>query len=200
MSSPLSLADVVSQFPSPPDPTLDPILDAVGSCIERHGIRRTTMTDIARKAGIARSTLYQKVGSVDQAAVLYAVRELHVFLATQQLERPIQGPDDFATIIAGFVSWLIDHPALEHLADEPEFVTDLVINRAAGLDLVATMLTPALVRLREEGLVADRDPAAMAAWLVRVIAMLVLSPPVGDLADTIKDFVLPGLQPQRRGG
>ena len=46
---------------------LGEILDAAYVCLTRHGVRRTTMEDIARQAGMSRSAAYQYVQNKDDA-------------------------------------------------------------------------------------------------------------------------------------
>ncbi|MFD4026286.1 TetR/AcrR family transcriptional regulator [Streptomyces sp. NPDC058576] len=43
------------------------ILDAAYRCFARHGVRRTTMEDIAREAGLSRGAVYQYVRNKDDA-------------------------------------------------------------------------------------------------------------------------------------
>lgn len=54
-------------FLSMPDEPIDRILDAAYSCFTRHGIRRTTMDDIAAAAGMSRPAVYQYVRNKDDA-------------------------------------------------------------------------------------------------------------------------------------
>ena len=68
------------RLPLPPDPALDPVLDAATECLARHGISKTTLSDIAREMGVAPSTVYRKVGSVDNVTMLVFAREAQRFL------------------------------------------------------------------------------------------------------------------------
>jgi AcrR family transcriptional regulator len=65
----------------PPDPALDPVLDAAVECLARRGISKTTLSDIAREMGVAPSTVYRKVGSLDNVAMLVVAREAERRLA-----------------------------------------------------------------------------------------------------------------------
>src|SRR5215470_7549180 len=38
----------------------DPVLDAVRDCVLAVGVRRTTLTDVARRAGVSRMTIYRR--------------------------------------------------------------------------------------------------------------------------------------------
>jgi AcrR family transcriptional regulator len=65
---------------------LERILDAAQTCLVKHGIRKTTMEDIAAEAGMSRPAVYQYVrGKQD------AYRRLSDRLYSQTLVRA-QGP------------------------------------------------------------------------------------------------------------
>lgn len=52
---------------SPGADAVDRILDAAYACFTRHGVRRTTMDDIATAAGMSRPAVYQHVRNKDDA-------------------------------------------------------------------------------------------------------------------------------------
>jgi AcrR family transcriptional regulator len=55
------------------------ILDATAGCIERYGVRKTTMSDVASKGGVAKATLYNHFRTKDdllKALVLSRVEAL----------------------------------------------------------------------------------------------------------------------------
>ncbi|MGW6485727.1 TetR/AcrR family transcriptional regulator [Streptomyces sp. NPDC055056] len=49
------------------DDRTDAILDAAYTCFTRHGVRRTTMDDLAREAGLSRPAVYQYVRNKEDA-------------------------------------------------------------------------------------------------------------------------------------
>ncbi|MET7381654.1 helix-turn-helix domain-containing protein [Streptomyces sp. NPDC005526] len=63
------------------DERLKLILDAAYSCFTRHGVRRTTMDDIAREAGMSRPGVYQYVRNKEDAFRRLAARLLADALA-----------------------------------------------------------------------------------------------------------------------
>ncbi len=58
------------------DERRDAILDAAYVCFTRHGVRRSTMEDIARQAGISRPAVYQYVHNKEDAFRRLAARLL----------------------------------------------------------------------------------------------------------------------------
>ncbi|MEX1079774.1 MAG: helix-turn-helix domain-containing protein [Homoserinimonas sp.] len=53
----------------------DLILDAVRESVILHGVRRTTASDIAQRAGVSRMTFYRAMESVNEAVLLTLERE-----------------------------------------------------------------------------------------------------------------------------
>ncbi|ALV38102.1 TetR/AcrR family transcriptional regulator [Streptomyces sp. CdTB01] len=60
---------------------LDQILNAAYACFTRHGVRRSTMDDIAREAGMSRPAVYQYVRNKQDAFRRLAARLLDAALA-----------------------------------------------------------------------------------------------------------------------
>src|SRR4051812_47094133 len=75
VATPLPL--LVEGLPERPPESLDAVLDATVECLSRHGISKTSLSDIAREMGVAPSTVYRKVGTVERAAALAAARDCH---------------------------------------------------------------------------------------------------------------------------
>jgi AcrR family transcriptional regulator len=191
----LDWAAVAARFPARPPADLDTVLDATGICIERHGLRRTTMTDIAREAGIARSTLYQKVASVEHAVVGYATRELHRFFDDQREADDVTSARGVVRSMAQLVRWVWDQPAYARLRDETDLLAGLFSSRDALLDVMTIMMTPPLALLVDAGIVRPHDPALLAGWIARTLVMVTLAPPPGDLEDALVAMLLPALEP-----
>ena len=67
----------------------DAVLDAVRDCVLAVGVRRTTLTDVARRAGVSRMTLYRRWPDVRTLVGDLMTREW-VDVATRAIpERPI---------------------------------------------------------------------------------------------------------------
>src|SRR3954462_2198367 len=77
---PASADQLYDRLPSRPGPELDRVLDAVERCLARYGLKRTSMTDIARELGVARTTLYRQIASMQEALALMSSRRFHRFL------------------------------------------------------------------------------------------------------------------------
>lgn len=75
-----------------PDEPIDRILDAAYACFTRHGIRRTTMDDIAAAADMSRPAVYQYVRNKDDAFRRLASRLFDGSLAQARAAVAEDGP------------------------------------------------------------------------------------------------------------
>src|ERR1043166_4932980 len=53
----------------------DPVLDAARACVLAVGVRRTTVTDVARRAGVSRMTLYRRFPDLEGVLSALMTRE-----------------------------------------------------------------------------------------------------------------------------
>jgi AcrR family transcriptional regulator len=198
MAQPGSVLALLERLPPRPPESLDRVLDAAERCLARHGIRRTSMTDIAREMKVARTTLYRQISSVEEAMALIASRQLHHFLdgLVGLLASPSgAGPRAFLDAIAGAVRFARADPiVLRVLSEEPDIVGELV-TRDIGpyATQIADALAPIVEAAMKAGMLRRADPHLAAAWIVRVVAVLVALPPEGDLDELLDYALLPAL-------
>src|SRR5690625_5412712 len=62
----------------------DDILDATRTCVEAFGVRRTTLTDVARRAGVSRPTVYRRWPDVTALVADLLTRELRTLLLDEE--------------------------------------------------------------------------------------------------------------------
>jgi AcrR family transcriptional regulator len=186
------------RLPLPPSPTLDPLLDAAVECLSRHGLSKTSLSDIAREMGVATSTVSRKVGSVDNVALLVVAREAHRFLQRlPDLVAGSEGPHVITRVVAAAIETATAHPvAAKVLRDEGPWMGRMVTRRlddllAQGVELSEPLLAGAMAG----GLIRQQDPALLAHWLLRVALTTVVSPPPGDLQVALDALLLPMLTP-----
>lgn len=186
------------RLPERPPADADRALDAVSACLARHGLARTSMTDIAREMGVARSTLYRRFGSVEDAAWALFAREAYRFFdAFGELVARAAGPRAVVELTAEFVRFATDHPVLSRLLhDEPDFVGETITRHSAALvDYAAALVTPLVAAAMDAGMVRRRDPATLAEWLGRIVAILIIAPPRAELEPLLEEMLLPILEP-----
>ena len=182
----------------PPDPALDPVLDAAAECLARHGISKTTLSDIAREMGVAPSTVYRKVGSVDNVTMLVFAREAQRFLARIPATfTAATGPTAVTALMADAITTLANDPvAAKVLRDEGDWMGRMVTRQldhllAQGVEVTAPLLAAAMAA----GLVRKQDPELLAHWMLRIALAALVAPPPGDLQSALDELLLPLLAP-----
>lgn len=191
------LAALLERLPERPLPQLDRALDATSVCLARHGLARTSMTDIAKEMGVARSTLYRSFTSVEEAAWSLLARESYRFFdAFGAIVARGDGPEPIVTLAAEFVRFAVGHPVMARLLhDEPEFVGRVMAAHFGALvDYAAAVVTPVVAAAMDRGMIGRRDPARLAQWMGRVVAVCILAPPSGDLEELLEEMLLPVLE------
>jgi AcrR family transcriptional regulator len=196
MSVPALLADTT--LPPRPDPSVWPYLDAAARCIERFGWERTSVRDVAREAGVERTTIYRHVGSMDDIFRLLVARELHQMMDALPTAVPpgVAGPDFVVEVVAAAVEHALAHPVLAKiLSDEPEVIARLMASGIADLVArVATTIAPMLRVAMDGGLIAQRDPVVVTEWVVRTgLSLLVVPPPI-ELRAFLREVLDPVLR------
>jgi TetR/AcrR family transcriptional regulator len=127
---------------------LDQILDAAYRCFTRHGVRRTTMEDIAREVGMSRPAVYQYVSNKEDAFRRLAERLFSQALAAARRVATTNAPVEqrlylvLETKLELTLRLVRDSPHAAEMLDESTRLTgDLVSTYTAELvEVVATVL------------------------------------------------------------
>ena len=169
-----------------PRPRLDEdeVLDAASDCLARHGLRRTSVSDIAREMGVAPSTVYRRVGSVENAAWLVAAREGRRFLARlPDFVAGVEGPRRVTAVAAEIVASARAHPVFAKvLADEPDFIGRVVTRHLPTLlDQAVAVTSVYLEAEMANGCIRRQDPNLLAHAIIRLVAACAAASPPGDL-------------------
>ena len=193
----LTLPVLTERLPLPPDPALNPVLDAAARCLARHGISKTTLSDIAREMGVAPSTVYRKVGSVDNVTMLIFAREAQRFL--ERIPATIStatGPQAITALMTDAIETLANDPvAAKVLRDEGDWMGRMVTRQldhllAQGVEVAAPLLAATMAA----GLIRSQDPERLAHWLLRIALAALVAPPPGDLRSALDDLLVPVLE------
>jgi len=155
------------------------ILDAAVEEAAIHGIRRLSVVDVARRAGISRPTLYKHFPSKESLVSAAVLREAERLTASV-LDAAAVGDTPEAALAAGVLAALRltrEHPLLDRLiAAEPEALMPLVLSDGGP---VMTLVRSTVERL----LVAELDPSdpvavrRLADVLTRLLSSYALSAP-----------------------
>ena len=167
----------MSSVPSDPDPRL---IAAALDCFLSFGVRKTSLTDVADRAGVSRATAYRTFH--DKNGLVKAVAEAEVGRFLLRLDEAVtwEAPlaDALAQAITFTLRYLSDHAVLQRLiASEPEQLTDVVVPRPGEPSLVRALLPAVVERFVRTHHDVLRVPVDQAAeWLLRMAISMLLSP------------------------
>jgi AcrR family transcriptional regulator len=175
------------------DQSAEAILDAAVVEFERHGLRRVALEDVARRAGVSRTTIYRRFSNKDELVAAVIERENVALFADIAAELKQAGPQSNYYVEAFMLSILRfrKHRVLNRMmSDEPAVVLEMArMHYGAAIERMAD----ALREIFPEGF-ADRigEPAVndLADTILRYAAMALLLPgaPPLDSVDDIRAF------------
>ena len=153
----------------------DGYLDAARECILDVGWRRTTLTEVARRAGVSRMTIYRAWPDMPTLLGDLMTREWTDVVAAQ----PATGhaPDDIATGLLATVRALRDNELFVRIVElDPELLLPyLLARRGRSQEAIAAVLAEHLRAGQAAGLVRAGDPVVLARSLLLAAHGFVLS-------------------------
>lgn len=163
------------------------LLDAARRVFEQYGVRRANVDDVARAAGVSRSTLYRRYPTKDALLEAVLVRQYDEFLT--ELDHVAADLPPRQAVVECFVRGLAltrEIPLLARLTEsEPYVITGMGSGSHAALILVATERVAGTLR-RSGATMPDEDLHEVAELLLRVAYSYLLntsgSLDVGDAA------------------
>ncbi|MEU1071064.1 MULTISPECIES: TetR/AcrR family transcriptional regulator [unclassified Streptomyces] len=155
------------------------VLDAARDCVLAVGVRRTTLTDVARRAGVSRMTLYRRWPDVRTLVGDVMTREwVSVTLGDAprtDTTRPVR-----EQLVEGLVTGLRafrEHPLLRKILDvDPELLLPYLFDRrGASQDALLAFVQEALEQGHADGSVRADHPLRQARSLFLVMQSFALS-------------------------
>lgn len=146
----------------------DSALDAARDCVLAYGVRRTTLTDVARRAGVSRMSIYRRWPDVTSLVADLMSREWHNVITTSP--PTVEG-------IVKVARALREHPLLRKIleADPETLLPYMLARRGTSQQEMLTFLTAALREGQEDGLVRKGDPGRMARAVLLTVQSFTLS-------------------------
>lgn len=167
------------------DPTTDAILDATRASVLDFGIRRTTLTDVARRAGVSRMTVYRRYPDVDAVLRDLMTREFGALL--DEVAGRVEGPNGRARVVGRLtasVRALREHPLLRKVMEaEPELLLPYVLGRMGETQRRSVALIADEVAAGQaDGSVREGDARVLAQALLLIAQSFLLS---GGIAEEV---------------
>lgn len=166
--------------------TRDAILDAAQAALEAHGVRRTTVADIARRCGVSRQTIYRYWPDVTSLYAQVLTREV---LLTIPTEAPLGSLDELVSSLVTTAAHVRDLPMLTRLRDtDPELLGRYILERlgTSQRDILAR-LGLLLSAGQAAGIVRSGQPETLAAMVLLTVQSAVQSAPL------VADALPPGV-------
>lgn len=202
-----------SIFTSEPstDETEERTLDAALEVLTEFGFRRSSMEEVARRAGLSRVTIYRKFADKDALVQAVILRECRRSLSSIVQEIAAL-PSAEARFVRGFVRTVAvarAHPLFRRMLDgEPDIVLPkyVAISASQSIDLGRETMRGIIGAMQTQGYFAGLDPAFMAELLIRMWHSIVLTPSTlispeneKSLTAFAKDFLYPLLSAKNKG-
>lgn len=188
---------------NPEDELGERVLDAALACFAEVGIRRTSMDDIARAAGVGRMTVFRRFDGKDRLVQSVLLRV--VAQASERARAAFAAAGDLETGLADALVVAVqeqrDHPFYAKVfRTEPEsFLRTLTLDGHSVIAVVRRSVTDWLGR-SGGGPLSDEDADMVAEGITRLGVSLVLTPtgpiPLHDddgLRAYFRRYVVPGI-------
>jgi AcrR family transcriptional regulator len=200
MSAQGAIAEVVARGGEELDTYAERILEAAREELAAYGLRRTTLEDIAARAGVGRATLYRRFANRDtllSALVAHEARRLIAYVDAQM--RVQDSPSE--RVVAGFVAFISQlrgHRLLRRVVvSDPEEILP-VLTSPATLALGREYIAAQAAREQAGGARLRAEPHVIGELLARFAHSLALTPdsvlPLGD-EDALRELARSTLVP-----
>ncbi|MDQ6526251.1 helix-turn-helix domain-containing protein [Nocardioides sp. LHD-245] len=155
----------------------DGYLDAARECILDVGWRRTTLTEVARRAGVSRMTIYRAWSDMPALLGDLMTREWGTLVADRVDVSATPTPDAIADAVVATVDALRENELFTRIVElDPELILPYLLSRRGrSQELILQVLEAAIGAGQAAGAIADGDPRAIARGLVLATHGFVLS-------------------------
>jgi TetR/AcrR family transcriptional repressor of uid operon len=156
------------------------ILEATLTLFIENGVRKTSIDDIAEKAGIGRATVYRKFKDKDELVQAVIIREINSKLSElEKYVKDIVSPLD--ALIEAFVQAVYlahSNPLIRRLIEsEPDYTLPFLTTKyGPTMALSRHYLGEQIRRAQKMGQISDLPADTSAELLLRLIQSLLLSP------------------------
>jgi AcrR family transcriptional regulator len=156
----------------------DVVLDAARDCVLAVGVRRTTLTDVARRAGVSRMTLYRKWPDVRTLVADLMTREF-VALVRSVVRTPPDSPVGPAVVdsLVRCARAFRVHPLFRKIIEvDPELLLPYLLERrGASQDAMLRLMERDLRAGQADGSIRPGDATRQTRTVLLVVQSFVMS-------------------------
>lgn len=163
---------------------LDPLLDAARDSILAVGWKRSTLTDVARRAGVSRMTIYRRWPDMSTLVADLMTREWGGLLDATLPSEAVAGPANdsvpaVAETVAATVGALRDNELFAKIVEvDPELLLPYLLERRGRTqDALLAVLADAVAVGQRTGVIRDGDPVLLARSVLLASYGFALSAP-----------------------
>lgn len=181
------------------------MVNAALGCLTDYGVAKTSLTDVARRANVSRTTAYRCFGSKN--GMLNEVARIEVERYLERLDAALEAgrePTEAMRLGIKFtLKYIREHALLQRIfRDEPEEVIHLVVERADSPEIVNTLseATAAILAKWVDQNQLSVPFAEAGEWIVRSLYTFMLLPStrIAD-PDRVSSMLLTGIAARPRG-
>ena len=150
------------------DPRLDGYLDAARACILDVGWRRTTLTEVAKRAGVSRMTIYRAWPDMGSLLGDLMTREwVGIAAATQVAAADTTTPEGIAEAALATVRALRDNELFVRIVElDPDLMLPYLLHRRGrSQEALVEILAAEIASGQVDGAIRSGDPVLMARSL-----------------------------------
>ena len=189
-------------LPSDADAARERLMDAAEACVDKYGIAKTTMDDIAKMAGVSRPTVYRHFDDRDTLILAVVMRRSRQLI--DRAQKFLRKHPTFEDQLVEGLLFMVDKgrkdPFVRLLVSPAhmDLANRILGGSTAAVDIAYEMWEPILSEARDRGeLRPDLDFRAAAAWITNLNILLIGrgEPDLDADRELLRTFVLPAFAP-----
>jgi AcrR family transcriptional regulator len=155
----------------------DLLLDAARECVLDVGVRRTTLSSVARAAGVSRMTLYRRFPDIRSLIAALMTREFGTLVTEAELANAPTARERLVAATVHAVRTLSENPLMRAVLDrDPELMLPYLVRRIGAVQRLAEeFVREQLIAGHRDGSIRRADRAAQARTIFLVAQSFVFS-------------------------
>ncbi|ORL36440.1 TetR/AcrR family transcriptional regulator [Prescottella equi] len=167
----MSICNDLSDSPS----VDDQILDAARSCVLDFGLRRTTLAEVARRAGVSRPTVYRRWPDTRAVVADLLTREIRVVIPDMDGDEPARV--QLVRAVVEVATGMREHPLfVKILRSDPDLLMTYIVDRlGTSQRAIVERVSQAVAAGQIDGSIRAGDPVHIAAMVLLIAQSAVQS-------------------------